>query len=362
MVQRVLSVSFTQVLRTLATLLLPLSFVSLIAWATAGSATGNTSDPIRAALWLWIGAHHIPFSLTLAGNAPGYLSYLPIGALVIPFLALYSGFKRAINKLHMDYHSVNSVRLIFSLIYTFFLTLLSFLSKSAGVAPKWYFAPIFGFFISYSASVLASGGSKISKPLAHAARIISLALGLSFIYLGILIFTHLDTVKNLTTVLQPGLFGGVLLFFLSIFYLPNVAIAQLSYFLGSGFAVGSGTNISPLTRVIDQIPAFPLMGVIPESTSKFALLAILLFIVLGVLLGIRTLSLSTQTLIQSYILAVAFIALLAYLASGALITEAMGSVGVSVWKVTLAFAVEVGVGAGAIAILPALFDRNSSHK
>ena len=52
MVQRVLSVSFTQILRVLALLLLPLAFISLIAWATAGSTSGNTSDPIRAAIWL----------------------------------------------------------------------------------------------------------------------------------------------------------------------------------------------------------------------------------------------------------------------------------------------------------------------
>ena len=56
MLQRVLAVSFAQVLRTIAILLLPLAFISLIAWATAGSTTGNTSDPMRAAVWLWLGA------------------------------------------------------------------------------------------------------------------------------------------------------------------------------------------------------------------------------------------------------------------------------------------------------------------
>ncbi len=61
--QRVLSVSLSHVLRSAATLLLPFSFLALVAWATAGSASGGTSDPIRGAVWIWLGAHHLPFHL-----------------------------------------------------------------------------------------------------------------------------------------------------------------------------------------------------------------------------------------------------------------------------------------------------------
>jgi hypothetical protein len=356
-VQRVLSVSFTHVLRTLAILLLPLSFISLIAWATAGSATGNTSDPIRAAIWLWVGAHHIPFSLSMAGGAPGYLSYLPIGAVIIPFLVLRSVFSRALIKLHMDYHSIDSVRIIFASIYTLFLTLFSFLGATSGVSPKWYLAPFFGFVIAYTAAFSASG-TRISKPLILATQTIALALGVSFIYLGVLILINLKTITNLTTVLQPGIFGGLLLFLLSALYLPNAAVALLSYFLGTGFAVGSETNISPFTRMIDQIPAFPILGVIPESTSKLALIAVALFIGLGALHALRSLSAGNKVLLQSSLLTILLIATLSYLASGALITPAMGSVGVSIWKVTLAFAIELGIGAALVAILPAIFERN----
>lgn len=355
--QRVLSVSFTHVLRTLAILLLPLSFISLIAWATAGSSTGNTSDPIRAAIWLWVGAHHIPFSLSMAGGAPGYLSYLPIGAVIIPFLVLRSGFSRALIKLHMDYHSIDSVRIIFASIYTLFLTLFSFLAATTGVSPKWYLAPIFGFVIAYTAAFSASG-TRISKPLILATQTIALAFGVSFIYLGVLILINLKTITNLTTVLQPGIFGGLLLFLLSALYLPNAAVALLSYFLGTGFAVGSETNISPFTRMIDQIPAFPILGVIPESTSKLALIAVALFIGLGALHALRSLSAGNKVLLQSSLLTILLIATLSYLASGALITPAMGSVGVSIWKMTLAFAIELGIGAALVAILPAIFERN----
>ena len=108
MLQRVLAVSFAQVLRSVFVILLPLAFIALIAWATAGSATGNTSDPMRAALWLWLGAHHIPFNLS--GTTVGYLSFLPIGAMLIPFFALRLGFSRALSKLYGDFHNINTAR------------------------------------------------------------------------------------------------------------------------------------------------------------------------------------------------------------------------------------------------------------
>lgn len=78
---------------------LPLAFLSLIGWATAGSATGQTSDPIKAAVWLWLSAHHIPFNVTpQSGAGTGLLTYLPIGAMLFPFLAIRVGFRRSIEK------------------------------------------------------------------------------------------------------------------------------------------------------------------------------------------------------------------------------------------------------------------------
>ena len=95
MFQRVLWISLTQAIRSVLLVLIPLSAIALIAWSTAGSAEPNTTDPIRAALWLWLGAHHIPFNLNLPpGHVAGFLSYLPIGALLFPVIAIRSSMKR----------------------------------------------------------------------------------------------------------------------------------------------------------------------------------------------------------------------------------------------------------------------------
>ena len=139
--QRVLSVSLSHAIRGAALVLLPFAFIALVAWATAGSATGTTTDPIRGAAWIWLGAHHIPFSLALPPTGiPGYFSYLPWGAIALPFIAIRTTFNRGLDRLQGDFHDINGVRTIYSLFYTIIVTALAYLSASPAVRPQWYLA------------------------------------------------------------------------------------------------------------------------------------------------------------------------------------------------------------------------------
>ncbi len=245
--QRVLSVSLSHVIRSAAFLLLPISFIALLAWATAGSASGSTTDPIRGAVWIWLGAHHIPFQLELPPTGiAGYLTYLPIGGVVLPFIAIRSAFNRAIDRLQGDFHDINGVRIIFSAMYAVLVTALSFLSKSPAVSPQWYLAPMIAFLIALIATLTAGTRVALSRPVRIAARILALIIGTSMIAVTILIFVNFTQVKNITISLEPGFFGGILLLLLNILYLPNAAVALASYFAGTGLAVGAGTLVSPL--------------------------------------------------------------------------------------------------------------------
>ena len=355
--QRVLSVSLSHVIRSAAFLLLPFSFIALIAWATAGSASGSTTDPIRGAVWIWLGAHHIPFQLALPPTGiAGYLTYLPIGGVALPFIAIRSAFSRAIDRLQGDFHDINGVRIIFAAQYAVLVTTLSFLSKSTAVSPQWYLAPLIAFFIALIATLTAGQKLALSRPVRIAVRVWALALGASMIAVTLLIFSNLAQVKNITTSLQPGIFGGFLLLFLNILYLPNAAVSLSAYFSGTGFAVGTGTLVSPLSYHLGQIPALPLLGILPTGKKPLALIAILAFIGLGVLLARWSLAHGIQALIQSYIFTVVGAVLLGYLASGSLITDEMGAMGVSIWKFALSIAVEIGIGA---AVTTFVMNRNS---
>ena len=343
--QRVLSVSLSHALRSAAFLILPFSFIALVAWATAGSASGSTTDPIRGAVWIWLGAHHIPFQLALPPTGiAGYLTYLPIGAIFLPFIVIRTSFLRALDRLKGDYHDLNSVRLIFSTLYALLATALAFASRSESISPQWYLAPIFAFLIALFATMTVGVRMAPSRTLRTALRLHAIILGSSLIAISLLIFANLDQIKKITISLQPGIFGGVLLLILNILYLPNAAIALASYFSGTGLAVGAGTIVSPWWHELGQIPALPLLGILPVNRQPLALLGIAFFIAVGVLLAYLASGFELGSYIQTFIFVAIGLTLLAYLGSGSLITAEMGSVGVSIWKFSLSVIAEIGIG------------------
>ena len=358
MLTRVLGAALPQVLRSIAWLLLPTSFIALLAWATAGSATGNTGDPLRAALWIWIGAHSIPFDLSLPPSGlAGHLSYLPLGALIFPVLAIRSGVARTIERLDNDSSLVGAARAAFAVGYTLFALAASFFSETDSIRPVWYFAIIY--VLPFTLLCAATVGRRVAlgQGFLFGSRIIALLLGLSSIVFGILLLVNISMVKNLTTVLQPGIFGGFLLLLLNILYIPNAIVSTLAYFSGVGFAVGSGTLVSPTSFRLNKIPAMPLLGALPENKSLISLIGVLVIVAAGALLVTWTISLDQKVLVQSLIVAVLLSAFVGYSGSGALITDAMSAVGVSTWKFTLAIAAQLGLGAALAIYVPRLINR-----
>ncbi len=358
MMSRVLGAALPQVLRSVAWLLLPTSFIALLAWATAGSATGNTGDPLRAALWIWIGAHSIPFDLSLPPSGlAGHLSYLPLGALIFPVLAIRNGVARTIERLDNDSSLVAPARGVFALGYTLFAVAASLFSKTESIRPVWYFAIIY--VLPFTLLCAATVGRRVAlgQGFLYGSRIIALLLGISAIIFGLLILINISMVKNLTTVLQPGIFGGFLLLLLNILYIPNAIVSTLAYFSGVGFAVGSGTLVSPTSFRLNKIPAMPLLGALPEGKSLISLLGVLIVVAAGAVLVTWTISLNQKVLIQSLMVAVLLAAFVGYSGSGALITDAMSAVGVSPWKFTLAIAAELGLGALLALYLPRVISR-----
>ena len=348
MFQRVLWVSLLQALRSVALFLLPSAFISLLAWATAGSSNGNTSDPVRAAMWIWLGAHHVPFRLVLppAGQS-GFLSYLPLGALVFPFLAARSGFTRVKNHLDIGERSLRLSRSLFTIFYALIATLIAWGSRTPAVTPILYWVPLTTLPLIWFATgtVRTKNQRKEISSVQIAARFIALSLGASSIVLGVALFYHLKTIENLTVVLQPGWLGGVLFLLLNILYVPNAVVATLSYLAGPGFAVGAHTLLSPLSHNISEIPVLPILGALPTGRHPMVLISTIAFLGAGVVLYNWTISRNLRVMVQSYLATVVGIGLISFLSSGALLTKAMGAVGVSVWKLSSAIGVELGLGA-----------------
>lgn len=345
MFQRVLWVSLTQALRSIALVLLPSAFITLLGWATAGSSNGNTSDPMRAAIWLWLAGHHVPFNLVLPpANQAGFLSYLPLGALMFPIISIRSCFIRGKNRIEIDDQALKLMRSLFSLIYAAIAVLLAWGSSTTAVRPILYYVPLMTIPMVWLATVNMRSEEKRVAGVDLALRLIAIALGISSLVLGISLAFHLTTIQNLVVVLQPGWLGGVLLFIFNILYLPNAIVATLSYLVGPGFAIGAHTLVAPLTHRILEIPALPLLGALPTGRHPLVLLSGIAVLASGVIFYRKSIESGAKSFWVSFIFLISSVALIAYLSSGALLTRAMGSVGVSIWQMSLAIALEMGTG------------------
>ena len=365
MFQRVLWVSLTQALRSIALVLLPTAFITMLGWATAGSSNGNTSDPMRAALWLWLGAHHVPFALVLPpANQAGFLSYLPLGAMLFPIIAIRSCFIRAKSHIEVSEGSIRLLRITFSIIYAGMAALLAWGSATHAVSPVLYYVPFTTIPIVLIATVnlRAAEGKKYFGAFDLALRLAAIALGISALVLGVALAFHVTTIQNLIVVLQPGLLGGVLLFIFNVLYLPNAIVATFAYLVGPGFAIGTHTLVAPLTHRILEIPALPLLGALPTGRHPLVLLSGIAVFIAGIVLYRRTTSAGTVSLLVGFVTLVSLVALVSYLSSGALLTGAMRSVGVSIWQVTLAIALELGIGIFFAWALPAAMGSMSRRR
>ena len=67
--------------------------------------------------------------------------------------------------------------------------------------------------------------------------------------------------------------------------LPNLVIWIASWLVGPGFAIGSGSSVSPLGTELGPLPGLPLFGVIPPGGFSFGLIGILVPLVAGFLAG-----------------------------------------------------------------------------
>ena len=367
-----LLVSFKQAVRSITLILLPLSFISLIAWATAGSSTGNTADPLRAALWFFLIAHHIPLDLSLSNNATsGALTYFPIGALLIPFLAIRSGYRKIIEE-QGEFAPRQKRLLIISLALSYAIvgTILSLFATGNTVsAPIYLVFPILfivaGLSAFLSSNLLPEHGIKF--PWQRALKVSWIVL-MALIGIGGLIFSlslgwHFTTVLQLTQVIEPGIFGGLAFLAVQILYLPNFAIAALSYLAGSGVVIGNGSWLNPFVHRIDEIPAIPLLGGLPVHPHPYLILLMLLFVAIGFLIARYGEGIYSDRVEQQrfYLATLGFIVVLtlfiARASSGELLSSNLSSVGPQWWLMPIMLTLEIALGIALRIYLPILINK-----
>ena len=364
---RILRVGIQQGIRTLTLILLPIAFISLVAWATAGSSSGNTADPLRAALWFFLALHQVPLQLSLSdATLSGSLTFLPVGGLLIPFFATRSGYLRMVETLGEPNHRERRSYIIsFAASYALlgYLFVFTSLGETVRVAP--YIAIPILFIVSALSAFLVSGAlpkHAVQFPWQRALRItwISLValLGFSLIILAASLIYHFEIVLNLTRVIEPGIFGGLVLLLGQLLYLPNIAVATLSYLSGAGISIGEGSLLSPFSHRIDEIPAIPLLGALPATNHLLVLLLSIFTVGIGAVItryGLKTYSDFSET--KRFYIATSLISLALFLAiarasSGQLLSANLPSVGPIWWALPIVITAQFALGGALFIFTP----------
>ncbi|HKR47988.1 MAG TPA: DUF6350 family protein [Pseudonocardiaceae bacterium] len=133
---------------------------------------------------------------------------------------------------------------------------------------------------------------------------------------------------------------------LSIGYLPNAAIAGLSWLAGPGFSIGA-LSVGPVTMVAGPVPAVPLLAALPEGpVQPWWGVALAVPLLLGVAVGRRCAAAALDLSSRLRVLGVA--ATVLALGSAVLATLAGGRLGVAAFD-----PVEIPAGSLAVAVLGA---------
>ncbi|WP_065569748.1 DUF6350 family protein [Microbacterium oleivorans] len=191
-------------------------------------------------------------------------------------------------------------------------------------------------------------------------------IGLGAVVLAVLFFVRGGEVIALTQAAQTDLVGVVVLALGSLLYLPTLILWFAGFAVGPGFAIGTGTAVSPAGTSLGVVPGIPVLGVLPDSTSPWLLLLALMVVGMGALAGAvargslligsradaeplrpRVVALSTLALGTGLVVAV-----LAWAAQGSIGPGRLAHVGPEPWAVALVAAVEVALGAAVVLFSP----------
>ncbi len=101
----------------------------------------------------------------------------------------------------------------------------------------------------------------------------------------LLLFTSFAEVIALYERSHAGVVGGIALTVGQLAFLPDFVGWAVAWIVGPGFAIGTGSSVSPVGTVLGPIPGLPVFGALPASGHTFGLVWVLVPVVAGFVVG-----------------------------------------------------------------------------
>ncbi|MFJ3378968.1 DUF6350 family protein [Curtobacterium sp. NPDC090217] len=178
------------------------------------------------------------------------------------------------------------------------------------------------------------------------------------VVVGFLLFGSFAEVITLYERSHAGVVGGISLTIGQLAFLPDFVGWATSWLVGPGFAIGTGSSVSPIGTTLGPIPSIPVFGALPSSGHTFGLLWVLVPVLAGFAVGgllrprlVRALGSEDSALhraaggLATGIVAGVLTGLVAWLSSGSFGPGRLADVGPHALVVGSLAALEVGVPA-----------------
>jgi len=114
-----------------------------------------------------------------------------------------------------------------------------------------------------------------------ATAVVAAVLAVASVLLALTIFANFGTITTLYESTQRGVTGGIVVTLGQLAFMPNLVIWVASWLVGPGFALGTGTSVSPVNTVVGPLPAFPILGAVPTADLLFGFVGILVPLLAG---------------------------------------------------------------------------------
>jgi hypothetical protein len=154
--------------------------------------------------------------------------------------------------------------------------------------------------------------------------------------------------------LHTEFLGGLAITLAQLAFIPNFVIWTATWLIGPGFAIGTGSSVSPLATTLGPLPAIPILGALPSGSSPLGFLGLLVPVVVGFLVG-AILGPRLKEQVEGSLIALTgvgigvvggiILGLLAWFSAGAAGPGRLETVGPNPWAVGIWAAIELGIAA-----------------
>ncbi len=266
----------------------------LVIWMATPASGLSWLDSLNLAGLVWAVAHGAP--VVISGVT---YSLLPWGLAVVPvLLMIYAGgwAARTSRATTMQEISIltGTAAVVYAVVAGVLVQLVGDDSAQVSVLDAVVHAALigllaFGFGAVRRSCVLAGRFPAWVAATVRAGFVSLLVLiGIGAIVAAIALAARFDEIVTLTQSLHAGLWGGLALTILGIAYLPVLILWSTAYIIGAGIVIGPAVTVSAFLPVTapTQLPPFPILAAIPQSSSPLAWALPVVGVVAGLIGGV----------------------------------------------------------------------------